>query len=496
MFTDAAGYGFGQYLSRYGQIALVTTNGVTTAISEPDDRPLGNSSFSIVCPLSGNAIPYINGHGPTGMLATGGCPAFDTTGTVYIGDDALIPGAFSWAGKIYAMLVYPTALTAQQISQNHNYITSQLAQNGVGAFVDKIAPYALIYQGDSRTANQGSQDSLTDSRGYYISQLQPGREQFYNFGVSGISLSTIISNLPMNEYPVLQTFPSLSKTVLIDAGINDITNGAASGATVYGYMQTYCADIHANSPGSRVIAATIYGNAYFGNTVPIGYEVTGREAYNADLIAGALAGTLNCDGVDDEADDPIAATQISPNNFNTTASVFPTGLTNHVTPGSFNPTWTVDGIHLTGAGNKELSTLESFALLAGQGRADKCTLVNFQIPWQVVQSANAVTPSLAQTIPLTQLFTGWQMCGQPSVHVTTAYVGTTTLTISIGDSTGSATQYLGATSLKSTGTTLGSTAAFVSADGVVQLTFTATGTNLNTVSAGNAIIQIGLQVRP
>jgi len=109
--------------------------------------------------------------------------------------------------------------------------------------------------------------------------------------------------------------------------------------------------------------------------------------------------------------------------------------------------------------------------------------------------AGVGTPATTLTLPVLQLFPGWQVCSL-SVNVTTAYTGPTTLTMSIGDSTGTATQYLAPTNLMATGTTIASPPTFASSNGVVQLNFISTVANINAITGGNVNVNIGVIVRP
>ena len=130
-------------------------------------------------------------------------------------------------------------------------------------------------------------------------------------------------------------------------------------------------------------------------------------------------------------------------------------------------------------------------MMAANGSLNSCYVIKKQVPWQVLAAANQASPGLTQTVPLLQLFPNWQVCSL-AINVTPVFAGTTTLTMSIGDSSGTATTYLAATTLETAGPAVASLAPFVSANGMVNMYFTSTGTNLNTVSAGNVEIDIGV----
>jgi hypothetical protein len=158
-----------------------------------------------------------------------------------------------------------------------------------------------------------------------------------------------------------------------------------------------------------------------------------------------------------------------------------------------------DGNHFTTAMNRELSTGYEVAVLAANNALNQCTIRQFQLPYYVLVAANQTTPSLTLTLPLQQLFPEvsgkWQVCSI-SADVTTAFAGTTTLTMNVGDSTGTSTTYLsGSMNLQATGVTFATNPTFQSNNGVVQMNFTSTGSNINALTAGNMYINLGIVVR-
>jgi hypothetical protein len=474
ILSDDAGSGIVTIPSRFGEIALWNAQeGV-----EPIDRYQGNTAYALTCP----GTAYINGHAVLGYFNSGPtCPTWSTSGTVSIGTYTPGGGDFGMSMQLYAMAIYPFALTPSQISQNDSYVKTLLYAHGVSGFIDAKYPSLNIYQGDSRTVNYPSQQ-LTTSRPWLSSKLEPGREQYYNFGVAGRQLSAIIAAIPSVELPVLAANSTSSEPILLDAGTNDIQFGALTGAATYAEVQNYCATIHANAPGTKITYATSLPR--FDWSSP-GTQEPYRETLNSTVIAAMIAGTFNCDGVDDIANDPIAATQTTPNSFNPSGS--PT----------YNSTWYVDGIHESPALIAEMSTGESIALLAVEGRLNTCKVIEKQIPYQVFVQANTASPSTAQTIPLMQLFPGWQICSL-GAQVTTPFAGSgiSAATISFGDSTGTSTQYLNAQSLLSTTMQAMGPQAYSSANGVVQMNVAATGGNLSAMTAGSMNVQIGVIQNP
>ena len=144
---------------------------------------------------------------------------------------------------------------------------------------------------------------------------------------------------------------------------------------------------------------------------------------------------------------------------------------------SYNPRYYFDGTHPSANFNVNTSTQDSAAILAAQGRMKKCTTITKQIPWQVLGASQATTSALTQTIPLLQLFPGWSVCSVRA-DVQTAFTGGfATLTMSIGDSNGTATQYGAAGNIMATGQAVppnNNPTVPTTANGMVQLNFIST----------------------
>lgn len=477
ILADSNNNGPGIYQVRNGEISFSESNNETIT---PVEKTTGNVDWAITCTTP--ATIYLNGGASQGYLYSANCPTFNGAGNMEIGT-AASNGIFNFSGTIYAIIIYSTTSpTAAQIQNNHAVMSSLLAQNGIAAFGNPPPSSLYLWEGDSRTANSANGGyAMTNSRSYLISQLGAGRESYWNIAIPGETLATIVTTAHLNalEYPILKTASaSPAKTIMLDAGVNDC-NAGSTGASVYANIQSYCSTMHGAAKGSKIIASTVYGATELTST-----KETCRETVNSDMIAGAIAGTFSCDGVDDNANDPIMATQVVPNNYN------PSG-----TP-SFNSTWYNGGLHATAAAQVEMATQENFALLAAQGRAAQCTVIRKQVPYQVITAANAATGSTTQTVTLLQLFPGWQVCSL-TANVKTAFTGTTTLTMSIGDSGGSATTYVAASSLTSTGSAFTPVLPiYVSSSGIVQMNFTSTVSNLTALTAGEVDIDIGVVVNP
>ena len=539
---EGAGYvGAGISNSQYGLIGIggVLPNPSLTEI----DPMIGPAAIAWSSSLGW--LPY--GVHSTGIISpfinpTMGCGG----GTGYIGYAGWTNNS-GFSGQFYGMVTFSQALTAAQVEQATAYGASLIQQNGGPAFTKTPLNFAAAYYGDSIMENRGGNNALGTSRPTYIAQAQPSLAPFTNFGVSGIKLADINSNNP--PATALKANTNAGSTVaLVGAGVNDIVNATcASAAACYATVQA--------TPPSPALpnVSTVYATVLPAGLLSSGGE-TIREGLNSLVIAGALAGTFNFTGVDDIANDPIASTQTTPNSWGTPtaaisvttcswssgtatctwgsaplsyecyagaayliagnsypgyngthnlASCSGTTVTYLVasSPGgtgtggtatySYNGNWYADGTHPLPTLNQEISTQEAASMMAAKGSLNSCYVIKKQVPWQVLAAANQASPGLTQTVPLLQLFPKWQVCSL-AINVTPVFAGTTTLTMSIGDSSGTATTYLAATTLETAGPAVASLAPFVSANGMVNMYFTSTGTNLNTVSAGNVEIDIGV----
>ena len=488
---DSSGNGIGWYQTYFGAPTMIGNPTLYNYDLIPTDRLIGNSSFSVVCNGASPATAYVNGHSPTSYLYGAGtstlvpCPTWASTGNVEIGGTSYFNGVgnSSPQWELYAIVIYPTSVTITPaiILQNETYMRTVLTQHGVTTFgIESRPPYFLAYQGDSRMANavgsppSGGNWQLTTSREWQISQLEPDRDQYFNLGMYNQRLCTQVTNMPLEITPLCTQSISVAKTVTLDSGTNDI-QGGITGAATYTCLQNYATNLKAACTGTKIIFDTSIARGTFSSTQE-GY----RETYNSDALSGWAAATLNVDAVNDNANDPIAATQVTPNVYNPSAA------------SSCNATWfDSDCVHFTAALNAELAPAESAAMKLAQGRLNTCTIVQKQIPYQVLVAANTASPSLSQTIPLgIQLKKGENVCSL-SENVTSAFTGPTTLTMSVGNSGGSTTSYQSAFSLMATGDTTASPT-YVATGGAVNVTFTATGANLSTVTGGNLVVNIGL----
>jgi len=489
---DSSGNGLGWYPAYFGAPAMIGNPTLYNYDLIPTDRLIGNSSFTVVCNGASPATAYVNGHSPTSYLYPAvtstlpSCPTWASTGSVEIGGTSYFSGVGNstpqW--KLFGIVVYPTTVpvTPAIVLQNEAFMSkTALPQHGATTFgIESRPPYWLAYQGDSRMANaagsppSGGNWQLTTSREWQISRLEPDRDQYNDMGMYNQRLSTMVTNMPNEITPLCTQNISVAKTVLLDAGTNDI-QGGATGATTYASLQSYASNLHTACNGVKILYATSVARGSFTATME-GY----RETLNSDAISGWVAGTFNGDAVDDNANDPIAATQVTPNTYNPSAA------------SSCNATWfDSDCVHFTAAMNAEMASGESAAIKLVQGRLNTCTIVQKQIPYQVLVAANTASPGLTQTIPLgIQLAKGENVCSL-SENITSAFTGPTTLTMSVGNSGGSTTSYQSAFSLMSGGDTTASPT-YVGPGGAVNVTFTATGANLSTVSGGNMVVNVGV----
>jgi hypothetical protein len=513
------------------------------------DPMQGNVAFALV---NGTAFYYPYGVASSGNTnSLGGIPTLSCAGTAgYIGhNNQAVTSSSGFNGGLHGFIGFSQALSPAQINQAMTYAAQLIRSKGGPEFVRPNVNIKVLYVGDSHMGNFGGNNALFTSRPWYISQVNPALATFANFGVNSQTLVTI--NGLQTGLPLLTRNTNSSATVLVDAIINDIDSSiCANAAACYTTIQTFGTTI-AGYPNTKRVYAT---------PIPVAQGSSGqetiREGVLSSVISGEIAGTLNYDAVDDIAEDPIAATQTLPSAYlpavgsNNVVSCsysspnascvltsaipnyqcYPGALWNMTVTGvgqytglkvlaacsgstvTFpavncsctstgtaiflgNGKWFSDGTHTTAAMNQEWSTQEAASILAANGALNTCTVIQKQIPYQVPVNVNQASPGLTATVPLLQLFPNWQVCSL-SVNVTTAYAGTTTMTMSIGDSGGTSTTYLGATNMQATGSTVAATPTFVSNSGMIQMNFISTGTNINTATAGNVNVDIGVIMRP
>ena len=324
LLRDCAHNGPAIVPSRFGEIAL-WNQGTNLELVEATDRLVGNAAIAFVTPASGNAIAYPYGHGPQSYLFQSSQANYFncSTGDGNIGADTFYAGS-GYSGRIYAILGFSQTFTAQEVQQATKYVSNVLQQKGVGTFADYVPANYLQYDGDSRTQFY-SKNYLQGSRPWEISKLEPGRDQFYNTGIAGQTVTTINSKFSAVTCPLLRRASTVSKLITFDAITNDITTGACTTAAgCFALIQTYGTNAQTCSPGIALSYATSLPRSDLTLT-----QETLREATMALVSSNALAGTFNFAAVDDIAGDPIAATQVLPNNYATSgaAAYCITGIT-------------------------------------------------------------------------------------------------------------------------------------------------------------------------
>lgn len=413
---------------------------------------------------------YINGRPVSGYLVpSGGATTVSWTASSAgaIGD---APGFFASGYSanfiFYGMAVYSTVLTPAQIAANDVAFKTQFTA-ATGVQFPNFQPSAVyLAQGDSRISNYGANAALTSSTPFQVFK-KLNIDNYTNLGTNGIALTQVLSELPTVEYPLLDAATTSVKFIWNGAGINSIPGGGAATLTS---LQSYCSSIHARYPGVKVLINTVPGRSDFNAA-----GETQREIFNSAVISDWVGGTLGCDGVADEANNPIIATQVTPNNFQPTAA------------GSYNSTYFFDGIHYTAAGDTTLANQDTCSVADVLGQMNQPCWVNLSVPFKVLSTFTGAS----QVLPILQLGPNWQVCGV-KMQTTTAFAGTsiTATTLSIGDSTGTSTQYLSSQSTFATGSQMTLSPSYVSTHGVVQGTFTSTGGNLSALTAGNVNIDV------
>ena len=135
------------------------------------------------------------------------------------------------------------------MQQAVQYGEALLQRNGVGAFIDSTPPALLIYSGDSKMSFYPN-GTIVGSTAWNVSNLEPDREQYYQFGVASKSLAAINTSFPNVEGPLLRKYASASKVVIQDALDNDL-NTCLTGPTCFGIVQQYGANVWNYGPAHR-----------------------------------------------------------------------------------------------------------------------------------------------------------------------------------------------------------------------------------------------------
>lgn len=468
ILSDAANNYVGVHGSTNGTIAM--GNGINPAQTQSIDRYIGNSHFAGT--YSGTvAIHYINGKQSLGYVQNANNWVWNSTGTACLGDACSAPAA-GWGSQfvLWGMAVYNTVLTPAQIAANDKAMRATLEPLGIH-IQDYTPPDAILFTGDSLCANLGGNYAMKTSPPYYAA-LSAGLTQYSNVCLQSQTQIVMNSSLATREYPLLDGAAGGQRLVIDNASTNDIRTGT-SGAAAFTNLQTYISTLRARYPGMPIVVGTVAPRG--DNSAALEVQ---REAFNTALIGAWTAGTLGANvSVNDVANNPIAATLASPNNY------APTTLATCQNTIYFQ----TDCIHWRPATTITMGTQYGAAILDAQGKLNKPHWINLTVPWQVL----ATFANTNQTLPILQLGPTWQVCGA-KFNVTTAFVGAgiSAMTAQLGDSTGTGTQYLGVQDLLTTGQSMSANPSFVSNHGTVNLTVGATGANLTTITAGNLNVDV------
>ena len=304
LITDQCYHGISLNLARFGQIGTVGEGLLAT------DRLVGNAAVGFNVSSGGTSYEYPYGRPATGyLMQTALTNYFNcTAGAGQIGMSANGQARTGFPGLFYGAVGFSVNLTAAQMQQAVQYGEALLQRNGVGAFIDSTPPALLIYSGDSKMSFYPN-GTIVGSTAWNVSNLEPDREQYYQFGVASKSLAAINTSFPNVEGPLLRKYATASKVVIQDALDNDL-NTCLTGPTCFGIVQQYGANVWNYGPGT----SSVYITSPPGNgSTPANWATA--SATNALVISNMMAGTLNYSAVDDMATDPIAATQTAPNAY-------------------------------------------------------------------------------------------------------------------------------------------------------------------------------------
>lgn len=468
LLSDANNNYIGTYGSSNGGISM--GNGVGTGQTQSIDRYVGNSGFAGT--YSGTvAIHYINGRQTQGYIQNSNTWAWTSTGADALGDAASALNS-GWGSQfvLWGMVTYNTVLTPAQIAANDKAVRAQLETVGVH-FQDYVPADRVVWTGDSLCANLGGGYALKTSPPYLMSK-DAGITQYSNVCLQSQTLATLNTLLSTREWPLLDGASGGQNIINDNAGTNDIRAGT-SGAATFALVQ---ANITANRLRYPSIPMTFFTAGPRGDNPAV--AETQREAYNAALISAWQAGTLGANiAVIDVANNPEVATLAEPNTYNpTTLATCNTAF------------YQSDCIHWRPVITATVGTQGAAALLDAQGKLTKPYGITITIPFQVLATFTGAT----QTIPFPALGPHWQVVGASS-QVDTAFVGTgiSALTMTVGDSTGTPTQYVASTNLLAVGGTPYTNPAFFRPNtSVAQMNFTAVGGNLNALTAGSMTVTL------
>jgi hypothetical protein len=459
--------GNGVLFNEVGHLQMETNN---TLSGDGGDGVTGG--FHSATWVTGNpAIFYVDGKIIQQPAIANNVAQFGTYSTVYLfGPGTWVNAYNTFQGTLMGLVIYSTTPTQAQIAANDQYMLSQkFAQRGLSAFDPEFLPQVpiLMYQGDSICAFSPAGAGVQWTMFPQTASNMTGPWQYYNSCVGGQLLQTESQSLYASQiHNVFTRISAPLKIDFVEGGINDASpaGGGASAVSMYGWAQAICTAAHADK--AKAIVSTITPSSTRNNGT--------LATYNADLIAGWLSGGLGCDAVADFAGDPAMGL----------IALAPDG------------TWRIDGLHwTTGLGHAVESYRAALAIhMVSQPG------VSFTLPVPVSYKVPLQTAATTATINLLQLGPDWIVdnvaldVGNSAVCPVSspAYAGTgiSTVTASVGDSTGSTTQYMTAQSLTTSGRIAFAQNTFNSLKGIVQANFTSSGGNLSALTAGCATFYI------
>lgn len=463
-----------QFASGNGTIGVF--NG-STENAQSTDRYVGLTSFSITIPSGGGApTVYKDGKVADAMLVDNTF-AFTagSTSPAMIGD---IPGfsgnGFGGTFGLVGVEIDSSPLTAAQIAQMDASVKSAITAATGLHWQGNAPPERWLFDGDSNQCALGVNFDYTTSAAYRAAVMN-GDTQYNNNCLSGqLQTTNINPNVTSRIFPKLLSNSGGPVVISDNAGINDMSANVTAATLLTTYGSQYCSPIKAKFAGTMIVIPTLPPHTAY----TAGQE-TQRETYNTNAIAAETAGTLGgCDAVANVGEAPILALAISPNYLQ------PTGA------GAFDPAISPDGIHFLAAGYAIHGQIQGLTMLDVQGRLNTPTWISEPIPFNLFKFAGNYSGA-STVMNVITLKKGWQVCGMAS-NVSTAFAGTgiTAMTMTVGDSTGTATQYLPSQSMLTATKALNQVPNFLSTNGIVQATFTTTGGNLSAMTAGQLNLDI------
>ena len=392
--------------------------------------------------------------------------SFHAASTIWLGGYQTSP-AYAWSGTIYALAAWPQKLTQAQSIQAYQNISAILMKYGVNvADTTDYSRGAVAFDGDSitETSSGGAEYRYTNGIAALAMDSLGKDLIYYNVGHSGADTAGLVGEFQTKTLPLLQRHGS-PRGVVLASGTNDISARSEDNGTILANYAAYCGEVNTEASGKCALTTVLPTTRLdcCPPNIEAGFE-SQRLALNASIISGILDGSLGAVSLSDWGSDPIMG------NLNTVN----------------NQTYYRDTLHPAPAGASILSRYHALAEHRMMSPKEP-----YWIPVGINTVALAGIDSQTDAMKILQMLPGEQVCGVTArVDVPFTGGGATAATVTVGDSTGSTTQYTSSLSLLATGATTSSGSSFATVNGVVTANLAAAGGNLSSFTAGNLTVSV------